>query len=118
MNGSLTVNKANTSLSVKVYKSGSSGQSLLLTATAVAIAPGAGTPTGSVTFMDGATTLGTVQLNNASASLSISTGPEETHAFTASYSGSNNFEPSSTTGEVSEWEKLYLPYLGREASSN
>ena len=41
------------------------GQSVTFTATVTVAAPGAGTPTGTVTFMDGATTLGTGTLNAA-----------------------------------------------------
>ena len=74
------------------------GQSVTLTATVTANAPGGGTPGGSVTFAEGTTTLATVSLSNGSASyttsaLSVSTG----HPIGASYGGDSNFLASSTT---------------------
>ncbi|WP_167344252.1 Ig-like domain-containing protein, partial [Streptomyces novaecaesareae] len=39
------------------------GQAKVLTATVTAVAPGAGTPTGTVSFFDGATLLGTATLD-------------------------------------------------------
>ena len=40
------------------------GQAVTLTATVIAVAPGAGTPAGSVTFRDGTTVLGTGTLSS------------------------------------------------------
>ena len=61
-------------------------------------APGAATPTGTVTFMDGETTLGTVPIDgNARALLPISSLGVGTHTITASYSGDATFGPSSDT---------------------
>ena len=45
------------------------GESVTFTATVSANAPGSGTPTGSVTFTNGSTTLGTVALSNGTASI-------------------------------------------------
>ena len=71
------------------------GQSVTITATVSVVAPGAGTPTGIITFSDGSTTLGTVNLSNGSASLSTSALTVATHTITASYGGDGNFGPSS-----------------------
>jgi hypothetical protein len=60
-----------------------------------------GTPTGSVTFLDGAVTIGTGSLASGAASLSISTLAVGTHTITASYSGDSDFS-ASTSPEVSQ----------------
>src|SRR5207253_7996640 len=55
-----TVNQAGTTTAVSSSVNPSVfGQSVTFTATVSAVAPGAGTATGTVTFKDGATTLGT-----------------------------------------------------------
>ena len=46
------------------------GESVTFTTTVVATAPGTGTPTGTVTFLDGTTTLGTGTLNAGVATFS------------------------------------------------
>ena len=61
-----------------------------------------GTPTGTVTFKDGATTVGSAQLNgNGQASLSLSSLSVGSHSITASYSGDGNF-PGSTSPAVTQ----------------
>jgi hypothetical protein len=71
------------------------GQPLTLTATVSAISPGAGTPTGTVTFTDGANILGTPILNGGTAQITISTLSTGNHSFNASYAGDTNFTGSS-----------------------
>jgi hypothetical protein len=71
------------------------GRTVTLTATVSVSAPGIGTPTGSVTFKDGTTTLGTEPLTTTTTggvtvtSASLSTGALGVglHSLTASYSG-------------------------------
>jgi uncharacterized protein (TIGR03437 family) len=76
------------------------GQNVALTAgVATAGSGGIGSPSGTVTFMDGTTTLGAAPLNALSASMSISTLALGTHILTAVYSGDVNFS-SSTSGPV------------------
>src|SRR5262249_1487446 len=60
-------------------------------------APGSGTPTGTVTFMDGNTFLGTAQVNpfSGKAALTTSFAAAGGHAITAVYSGTANFAGSS-----------------------
>jgi sugar lactone lactonase YvrE len=54
----------------------------------------AGTPTGSVTFLDGTTSLGTVQLSSAgTAQLITSSLTVGSHSITVSYSGDTNYLP-------------------------
>ena len=67
------------------------------TATVRIVSPGVGTPTGTVTFKDGATTLGTGTLSGGVATLTVpSTSPViaalavGTHSITASYGGDTN----------------------------
>jgi len=72
---------------------------VVLTAT---VGSAAATPTGSVTFLNGTTTLGTVALVNGSAQLTVSTLPVGTNSITTAYSGDANFVsvPSSTAASV------------------
>ncbi len=72
------------------------GQSVSLKASVVPISPGGGTPTGTVTFLDGSTLLSTVTMNNAAATFTTSSMSAGTHNLTASYSGGTNFSPSSS----------------------
>ena len=78
------------------------GQSVTFTAVVSITAPGAGTPTGSVTFKDGATLLGSgavpLALVNGQyqASLTPTLLAGGTHSITASYSGDNSFSSSTS----------------------
>src|SRR3989441_2485494 len=58
---------------------------------------GTHTPTGSVTFYDGATSLGNASLAGDSAQLSTSTLTGGSHTIKAVYSGSTNFKSDSTS---------------------
>ena len=73
------------------------GQAVTFTATVAVVRPGAGTPTGTVTFNDGTTTLGTGTLSGGVATLTVpSTSPViaalavGTHSITAVYLGNLN----------------------------
>src|SRR5438552_929945 len=72
------------------------GQTVTLTATVSPVPPAVGTPTGTVTFNDGTTSLGTATLVNGSASLTISTLALGSHSLTAVYSGSATFATSTS----------------------
>ncbi len=73
------------------------GESITLSA-AVSPASGAsGTPTGSVTFYDGATELGAAPLIGGSATLSVGNLPVGTDAITASYGGDSQFGVSTSS---------------------
>jgi ELWxxDGT repeat protein len=70
-------------------------QTLTLTATVQASSPGAGAATGTVTFMDFSSVLGTGTLNaSGKASFTTSGLAVGMHALTAAYAGDNNFTPS------------------------
>jgi hypothetical protein len=57
---------------------------------------GAPTPTGSVTFSEGGTTLGSATLSNGVATLHVPSLPAGHHDLTATYSGNGDFEAGST----------------------
>jgi len=76
------------------------GQAVTLAATVSPVPPATGVPDGTVTFIDGATTLGVVALTAGSASLSVSTLAVGTHSLTAVYSGSADFKPSTSAAVI------------------
>lgn len=89
----LTVNPASTTTTLTSSANPSMyGQSVTLTAS---VTPSQAT--GSVTFQDGATTLGTGTLSGGVASLPVTTLSGGSHAFTASYSGDANDSPSTSS---------------------
>jgi hypothetical protein len=65
-----------------------------LKASVHALAPGSGTPAGTVTFREGEEILDVVQLSGHNATLSLKTLPLGAHEITASYSGDFNNDPS------------------------
>lgn len=74
-------------------------QNVIFTAT---VTPqGSGTPTGTVSFKDGVTSLGSASLTSGSATLSTAALGVGTHGITASYSGDTNFLPS-TSGTLTQ----------------
>jgi len=78
------------------------GQAVTLTATVRPVAPATGVPTGTVTFRDGAVTIGTATLGaTGSASISVTTLAAGTHSLTAAYGGSLDFL-ASTSAAVSQ----------------
>jgi hypothetical protein len=93
-----TVNQASTTTSVSSSANPSVfGQSVTLTATVAAVAPGAGTPTGTVNFKDGGSTIGTCSaqpLSGGQATCSTSSLSVGSHTITAVYSGGTNFTTS------------------------
>src|SRR2546422_1041400 len=92
-----TVNQGSTSTSLTSTPNPSNvGQAVTLTATVSAVSPAAGVPTGTITFRDGATSLGVVTLVNGSASLTVSTLATGNHSLTAIYSGSPSFATSTS----------------------
>jgi hypothetical protein len=91
-----TVNKASTSTSVSSSRNpAAAGQ--IATFTAVVTSAG-GIPTGTVTFRDGAVTLGPGTLNGSGqATFSTSTLTAGTHSITAAYGGDTNFLGSTSS---------------------
>jgi parallel beta-helix repeat protein len=72
------------------------GVGVTVTFTAQVTSP-AGTPTGSVTFTDGSTVLGTGTLTGGVAMFSTNSLVIGTHTITATYTGASDFESSSAT---------------------
>jgi uncharacterized membrane protein len=97
--GTLTVIQASTTTALSVTPNPSNfGQSVTLTATVAPVAPGAGTGTGKVTFLDGSATLGTGTLSSAAvATFTTSSLAAGNHSLSASYSGDSNFSGSSSS---------------------
>ena len=95
-----TVNQAPTSTAISSSPNPAvAGQSVTFTATVSPVSPGGGTPSGSVTFMDGAATLGTAALNGSGqAMLMVPSLSPGSHAIAGQYSGDANFGSSSSAG--------------------
>jgi hypothetical protein len=93
----VTVNPAATTVALRSSLNPAvTGQAVTFTATVAAVAPGATTPTGTVTFQDGNVVLGTVAVGaDGTATLTTSFAATGGHAITAVYSGAPNFVASS-----------------------
>src|SRR5262249_46936046 len=98
---SQTVQKAGTTTSLGLSSATTLfGQAVTFTATVSVTSPGAGTPTGSVTFYDGSTALGTGALDGSgvatfqSAALGVGA-----HSLTAHYNGASNFNGSTSSSQ-------------------
>jgi len=95
----VTVAKASTTATVtSSVSSPTPFEAVTLTATIAAVSPGAGTPTGTVTFFDGTTSLGTGTLNSSGvATFAVSSVPVGSYSITAQYGGDTNFTGSTST---------------------
>jgi hypothetical protein len=96
----VNLNSTTTALASSVNPS-AFGQSVTFTATVSVVAPGVGTPTGTVTFKDGATTIGTGTLSAGIATFTTSTLAAGTHSITAVYGGDTN-DSTSTSAALSQ----------------
>jgi len=84
-----TVNKATTKTTlVSSHNPSVFGQSVTFTATVAAVAPGSGTPTGTVTFKNGGTVFGSGTLVSGKVTFSTSILTRGTHSITTVYAGS------------------------------
>ena len=84
------------------------GAPITLTATASAVAPGSGVPTGLVTFFNGPTPIGSAMLVNGQASLTTSGLPAGASPLTASFEGDSRFDADTSPA---------LPVTIRQATS-
>jgi hypothetical protein len=88
-----------------------SGQKWTLTAS---VTSDAGAPTGTVTFKDGTTVLGTSGLSNGSAVLEIDPLAGGAHTLTAEYSGDSSYNPSvSDALVINTKNRLFIPLVLR-----
>jgi len=124
--GTLTVNKAGTTVALTSSANPSFFlQCVTFTSTVTAVAPGAGTPTGTVTFKDGTTTLGTATLDSAGKATyrtpclrPLCLGD---HSITAVYNGDTTFTTSTSpvmTQTVLSWCQWFLRLLALYESNN
>jgi hypothetical protein len=99
--GTLVISPASTAVTASSAANPSGlNQGVTFTASISVVAPGAGTPTGTIQFRDGSTPLGTVAITNGSASLRTNGFSAGSHTITAVYSGDGNF--SSATGSFTQ----------------
>lgn len=90
---SVGVNASSSSTSLSVSPSqATAGQSVTMTVTVSGYQP-----SGSVTFLDGSTSLGSATLNNGTATLSLSTLSTGSHALSARYAGDSSNQASSSS---------------------
>jgi autotransporter-associated beta strand protein len=93
----VTVAKVTTTTSVTATPSTPSyGQSVTLTATVVPATTGSVAPTGTVTFFNGSTTLGTGSVAGGVATLVTTSLPAGTGSVTATYGGDTNYASSTS----------------------
>ena len=98
--GSLTgnpqvVNKSSSTTAVASSQNPSViGQSVIFTATVAAVAPGTGTPTGTVTFLDGGSAIGSGTLSAGVTTFTTSALAGGNHTLTTSYGGDASFNAS------------------------
>lgn len=85
---------ATTTALVSSLNPSNAGQSVTFTAT---VTSASGTPTGTVTFKDGSTSLGTITLSGGQAQLSTSTLSAGSHSITATYSGDSTYSASASS---------------------
>jgi autotransporter-associated beta strand protein len=120
------INMASTSITLTSSSSSStSGQAVTFTAVVTPTGPGAGTPTGSVTFMDGTAVLGSSSLSGETATFQTSSLSTGSHQITAVYSGDANFAASTsstltqTVGSMNQLfvTQVYQDLLGRAPDS-
>jgi hypothetical protein len=104
-----TVNRAATTTTLSPSANPAvGGQPVTFTATVTAVAPGAGTPTGTVTLLDGNTVLGTAALGaDGRATFTTTFAAASSHALAAIYNGDGNFLGSAQT--VVEQVRVPLP---------
>jgi hypothetical protein len=96
-----TVNKASTKTALTAPPANSTGpygDIVNLSATVSVTSPGAGTPTGTMTFMNGNSVIGSGTLSGGVATASVANLPVGSDNLTAKYSGDSNFSTSTSSG--------------------
>ena len=94
-----TVNPAATTNSISLSSNATTyGQSVTITSTVHAAF--GGSPTGTITFLDGSTALGAVSISNGSAQFTSSALSVASHSITAKYNGDSNFSVSTSSPQT------------------
>ena len=93
----LSVTTLSSSANPSVY-----GQTVTFTATVSPVLPAVATPTGTVTFTDGGTTLATVAVISGQATYSTSTLIVGSHSIGATYNGDSQFQVSLASANLTE----------------
>jgi probable HAF family extracellular repeat protein len=107
----VTFGKDGTSVSLSSSANPASvGQAITFTAIVSPVSPGAGAPTGTVTFTDGTGLLNSVALTGGEATCSISTLAPGKHMISAVYSGDSSFLTSTS---YSLYEVIGKPTIAR-----
>jgi Bacterial Ig-like domain (group 3)/YDG domain/Galactose oxidase, central domain len=107
------IDKANTSASVTSTPNPSIvAQPVTFTATVAGTPPVTCVPTGTVTFKDGATTLGSGTLNGSGqATLTTSFATAGSHSITAVYGGNSNFNGSTSATYTQSVQFIFIGFL-------
>ncbi|HET6152761.1 MAG TPA: Ig-like domain-containing protein, partial [Marmoricola sp.] len=115
-----TINKASTKTTLASDSANSVfGQPVTFTATVAPVAPGAGTPSGTIVFKDGSTVVGTQPVSSSTgeqASITLSNLSVGSHALSATYSGDDDFNGSA--GNVSQTVTRAHTSLALASSAN
>jgi hypothetical protein len=119
VNGTLTVVRASTGVSVSSTPQPSGlDQLMTFTVLVVAVPPGAGSPRGTVRFFDGTTLLGSAALANGPASLTTAGLPAGLHTIEAQYDGDGSFAPGSGTSTHAVNNAAGTPTVALSSSRN
>ena len=100
---------ASTTTTLSVSSSAPALNSSVTFTAAVAPVSGTGTPSGSVSFMDGTTNIGTATLSNGSAGLTISSLAIGKHVITGNYQGTTGY--TSSTSAASTVDVTFITQL-------
>jgi hypothetical protein len=94
------------------------GQYVTFTANVTPVVPGSGTPTGTITFKDGSTMLGTVALQNYKATINVPLTTLGTHTITVAYTptGGNFTAPAQPTSLAQTVQPVALEPAARRGS--
>jgi hypothetical protein len=120
----LTINRAATATSLTSNNNPSAGGEPI-TFTAIVTSEAGGTPTGTVTFKDGANTLGNGTLNGSGQATLTSSVTQGIHSITAEYNGDSNYDISTSppltqtaTEPLSTCTNVALASYGATASAS
>src|SRR5439155_726772 len=113
-----TVNKADTAISLASSTNPSVfGQAVIFTNTVSAVSPGAGTPTGTVTFSVDGTPLATNTLSSGKTTYTNATLAVGSHSITAVYNDDVNFSPGASSTLTQTVNKANTTNLVASSSS-